>query len=580
MGRNVGATGSANIGDGALDLSPNTAAAGALTTAAGPGATVITVDLTNAGFTLAQATAALSGLSIGDKFQLSSIASFDGIPTAALNRVQTITSINAGAGTMTFDVAALDPAGATAGGVSNAGGVPEGFSFRIFQGNVLDATSASGAFLGTTGTSGYTTAALKFTIGTPSSGTHTFAYTPGSPSALLGQFNNLTNLADAISQTNGLTARVVGGRLVVGSSDATEAVTFTNLDATGNGTLNGIDWVGELDLKNVASGTRRFSDMANLATLVKGDAGMTASIENPLGNSQLTIAGTDPLGTLQLTDFATAAQALAVGSVTVPAGPAGAQTVTLNIPASGLAVGDHLQISGMTAFGGFTAAELNKTFTITSVGVPGVNDVTISVTSAGVIAGGANIDGNWAKGNTGSLLAEFGLVKSLNGGAYVQGNTGILGPEYDSSGTVGKNMASGDITAQFSRTARIYDGLGTGHDVRFSYLKVDDNKWAVEVHAVNTSEINSTLVDGQIAVGTIEFNGDGTLRTVSTSLSSPGHHQLDGRLGPRNPLLQLGNGGSGGRYGRRHQYRRHGRPQPVRFGLQRQLHQPERRSGG
>lgn len=82
-------------------------------------------------------------------------------------------------------------------------------------------------------------------------------------------------------------------------------------------------------------------------------------------------------------------------------------------------------------------------------------------------------------------------------------------------------MASGDIVAQFSRNVRIYDPLGSGHDIRFSFIKIAQNSWAVEVHAIPTSDVSTSLVNGQIATGTINFNGDGTLRSVSSSLSNP-----------------------------------------------------------
>jgi flagellar hook protein FlgE len=97
----------------------------------------------------------------------------------------------------------------------------------------------------------------------------------------------------------------------------------------------------------------------------------------------------------------------------------------------------------------------------------------------------------------------------------------VLGPIYDPTGAVGENMASGDITAQFSRNVRVYDSLGTGHDVTFSFLKTAENTWAVEVYVTPPSDVNSTLANGQVATGNITFNGDGSLRSVSAGLTQP-----------------------------------------------------------
>lgn len=139
-------------------------------------------------------------------------------------------------------------------------------------------------------------------------------------------------------------------------------------------------------------------------------------------------------------------------------------------------------------------------------------------------------DINTSTPNTTSLLAEFGLTANPNynnvNGLPVAGPGGMnwispLNPSYDSSGMNGENMASGDITADFSRNVRVYDSLGTGHDLRASFLKIGQNQWAVEIHALPPSEVNSSLPDGQLAVGTITFNGDGSLRSISAGLSDP-----------------------------------------------------------
>lgn len=510
MGRQANAIGAANMGDSATDTSPISLPAGNLTT---DGATnLVTVTL-----------AGPHGYSTGDTVRLAGVtfAGADTIPLAEINASHIITVT--GPNSFTFNTTTVS----TVADANAAGGT---YTDRPFIGNILDATTATQNFFGATNISGFTSASRSFTITTPTGGTQTFTYvTTGSPSASSGQFSTLNNLATAINErvTNGvpsgLTARVVNGRLIVGARDATESVTFANVDAVGSGGLAGVDWVDELGLQDVAGGSRRFSTMENLADLVNADEGVSASITDPLGESTLEMYGDDPVDTVRFQDFvgigftAGATLPLAAGSVVSSAGGPGAVTVTVTLAAHGYSVGDNIVFSGMTPFDAFTAGELNATHTITNVLGPNSFEITINASAAN--AGAANTDGEFANSNVGSLLSEFGIVDSLNSGAYVRGDSGSLGPEYDSSGAVGKNMASEQIEAQFTRNIRVYDALGGGHDLRMSTIKIDENTWAVEIFAPDEDDISSTLVDGQIAVGTITFNGDGSLRNVSADLA-------------------------------------------------------------
>lgn len=520
MGRRIDVSTNTNIGDNTTYIGPATLPAGAIDTNAA--STNVDVDVA-AIFGLPGATAvATLGLAVGSQIRLSGVTvAGSSIPSAQLNTVVTITAVNVpAAGQVRFAVST--PEGAAP--LANAAGG----TLRVgqFMGNVFDASSATQGFLSSTGLTGFTTAARSFTISTPSGGSRTFTYTTSSPNAALGQFNNLTNLADAINQATGLTARVVNGRLVVGAEDANESLTFANVDDVGAGTLGGLNWVDELGLADVATGTRRFNSMNSLAALVEADSGVSATVLNPLSESTLEIRADDPLDTIRFQDFAGPVANFSTNPFTVTAIAAGVATIDVTLGAGHpFLAGQNiiLNSAGATAVDGVTAAEMTGTFRVTAVTGTTVT-IQVPTASAGpstATAGGGVGPFTYQQTNVGSLLAELGLVTSLNGGAYVRGDTGILGPEYDAGGTVGANMASGTIVAQFSRTARIYDSLGTGHDIRFSYLKTANNEWALEIHGITDGEINSTLVDNQIAVGTIQFNGDGTLRSVSSSLTRP-----------------------------------------------------------
>jgi len=515
IGRDVTTAGAGNVGDGAVDTSPDSIANSIATDGA---TTTVTVTLAGHGYVTGQTVTIANVTTMG----------LDTIPLGEINgqHVITVTGVN----TFTFTTTTASTAAEAA-----TGGAGATVTNRPFSGNIMDATSASQTFLGTTGVSGFTTASRSFTITTPTTGTVTFTYTTSSPNASLGQFNTMTNLASAIDSVVGLTARVVSGRLYVGPEDASESMTFANGDATGAGGLQGIDWVTELDLVNqtaAAASANRFSTMANLQTLVNNSDGLGTTLTSPLSDSTLTIRVDDPLDTIQLRDFVpTTTTAIPNNALTVPATAASAPAAIVVTDAAhtftAADVGRTVIVSGLTAgAGGLPGTLPNGTFTLTAVN-PGV-DYTFTIPGSqitAVVAGGAGVGGaagTIALANAGSLLTEFGITNSdgsaLNGSAAAL-STDVEGPQYDAT-NVTKNMASGSITPQFSRNVRVYDALGAGHEVRLSFIKTALNTWAVEVHAIPETDVSATYPDGQVAYGTITFNGDGSLNSVSSSLTN------------------------------------------------------------
>lgn len=465
--------------------------------------------------------------------------------------------------------AAASPAGAVAPGTV--------FNFDPFEdtGVIFDANSPSDAFFNDA--SRFADTALNFLI-TTSRDTHTFTYTSPSPNTSSGQFNNLNTLAEAINRVESLTARVVtdengGARLMVGGQDANEPLTFSNgqyPQGVFDESTTGIDWVSELDLSNISTASRRFSSLTGLERLIDQDPGVTGVIESELSDSTLRIRVDNPLDTIAIRDLQDESSfniPLDPGNVTYEitgAGPYVGGTddipVTLNTSidySTEVAIGDEIIITGETAGlaglpglypntpGNAFAQDLHMvvtavtantiSFTIPADAYRG----TVTGPFAAVDASGNGVLSIKGESNQGSLVTELFAetddiaadpnIASLAGNPYVAPTgfagtasgpqtTGILGPEYDSSGVEGRNMASGDIQPQFSRTVQVYDALGTGHDIVFGFIKTDENNWAVEIFASDPTEVNTDLVNGQVAVGTIEFNGDGSLRNVSDSL--------------------------------------------------------------
>ncbi|MFW0777613.1 MAG: flagellar hook-basal body complex protein [Rickettsiales bacterium] len=506
-------------------------AATAATLAATPYATtlgspVVTVTQTAHGYTVGEAvtlsgnTDAVNFASANDingTFIIESVTANTYTVRMAVNAAAT--DATAGAGTITT----LDQDGSAGTVVSTT---------RPFAGNILDAQSPTQPFLGTTGVAGYTPAGLTFQITTVTSGTVTFTYTSSSPNAQLGQFNNLNNLADAISAANGLTARVVDNQLYVGAVDANEAITFTNgstIGTSGPPVQAGIDWVRELGLENKAVGVDRFSTLEGLASLVNASAGVTASVENALANAALRINVDDPLDTISFSDLPVSAALPTTALVADAIGTtAGSSVVTItHAAAHGFTTGDIIDLAGLTGgpYNGIPASAFNgNSFEIT-VTSPTTYTINLGTGNEATLTGSTGNNGGVNEmvvtppNNNGSVLAELGLVDSLGGGLFTPQTTGALGPAYDPTDST-KNMASGAIPAQFSRPIRVFDSLGTGHDLSVNFIKIGINTWATEVFALPASDITTALPDGQLTSGTIVFNGDGSLRSLSSGLSA------------------------------------------------------------
>ena len=129
-----------------------------------------------------------------------------------------------------------------------------------------------------------------------------------------------------------------------------------------------------------------------------------------------------------------------------------------------------------------------------------------------------------------TLLADLGLtVGSPADGFFTEmqiddvipvGTNDLTLEETYNPSDSNSNMAGGNITAHFPRNIRLYDAQGTGHDFRISYLKTGENRWAVEIYSLEPSEIVGRP-DGLVASGNVEFNGDGSLASVSQSLTAP-----------------------------------------------------------
>jgi len=350
--------------------------------------------------------------------------------------------------------------GTSATSIASTGASAFKFTNRTypFTGNILDATTPSSAFFNTTSASSFAADALSFQISTNGTvSTFTYAANPSST----GQFNSLNTLASAISNTKGLTASVVNGRLYVSASNADEDVTFINGDVAGNSQGFGINWTQELGLANVAKAStsspivNRFNTLSGLADLINtvDPTNLTATVNNPTGASTLNINEANSQQTISFDD---------------------------------------------------------------------------------------------GSSNSGSLVNEFSFITKSGGKpSLVSGNsysTGTL-PILYSPTSAATDMASGAVPAQSSYVIPIFDALGNSHNVQMNLAKLGINTWAVEFSVTPVSDVVSPNSDGQIASGTITFNGDGTLNRVTGSIANPVPITWTNGASPSTVDLNLGTSG-------------------------------------
>lgn len=267
---------------------------------------------------------------------------------------------------------------------------------------------------------GPTGTTAEFYINTTATGTVTFTYTEGTPNAFQGEFNDLESLTAAIDAVSGLSARIVGSggasQLYVAPDDADQTMTFTS------GAVGTVDWATIFGLADTAADpTPRFASLSDLVNKINSEEGITATIENELGDAQVSIFTDNPLASI--------------------------------------------------------------TF--------------------GSLSGTANAD-------------EMALQLGLNDGTSTVDFT--FDAIYDATDST-RNMASGAISPQFSITRTVFDSLGAPHNITLGYIKVAENTWATEIYTEDGDSNNQSAGGlNQVASGTVVFNGDSTLRSVSQGL--------------------------------------------------------------
>ena len=134
--------------------------------------------------------------------------------------------------------------------------------------------------------------------------------------------------------------------------------------------------------------------------------------------------------------------------------------------------------------------------TIDTVSVSTLNGVAVDTTNIEI---GANLD---------SQTTSSTIPPTNAAGGWLEDPT--------AAATVTEDVATGVITPDFKRALKVFDALGTAHNVDISFVKLNTtNTWGFAIHAETPSEVTGAIgAGGLLGFGTLAFNGDGSLNNV------------------------------------------------------------------
>ena len=125
----------------------------------------------------------------------------------------------------------------------------------------------------------------------------------------------------------------------------------------------------------------------------------------------------------------------------------------------------------------------------------------------------------------------------------MRANLDSTSPTFTGAYTAG-NMASGTISAQFSRPLDVTDAQGGSHAITLAFLKTGVNTWVGEIYATPASDV--TAPSGLLASGTVRFNPDGSLDLANSSPALFGTITPNWTNGAGTGPITLGLGSNGG----------------------------------
>jgi flagellar hook protein FlgE len=120
---------------------------------------------------------------------------------------------------------------------------------------------------------------------------------------------------------------------------------------------------------------------------------------------------------------------------------------------------------------------------------------------------------------TGKAVASTTIALQAN----LRASATPVAPENYSAADPTKNMTNKTVTPDFQRTINIDDSQGGTQPLEFSFVKLTTppNTWAYEVSYQGAAANVTTASDVPIASGTMTFNTDGSLNSVTSGTGTP-----------------------------------------------------------
>ena len=345
----------------------------------------------------------------------------------------------------------------------------------------------------------------------------------------------LTRVSDGANQTIVLAAGAIGAGLTETANFTTFGTSSVILDSTFNKASN---ITVAADTSSVTIGTGVIDDSTIAITASTGNTSAITSSTLTFG-----ALGTPAAITVTSGSFAGTFDGTATGVKSVNMTDGNGNTLQVQFDVTTVFDGNETAAS-------VTLNELQNLAIVKAAGANEYSNLTELAAKVNAVNGLTATLGGGASDATLTLLGDDSrqtLTIAENSGTPGQSIFGAVSPvalTYNPAVSA-TNMASGTISAHFSRAVRVFDAQGTGHDLQVAFAKVTSNTWEVEVFTLPASEVTTTspLIDGQIAVGTITFNGDGSLGSISSGLS--GAKTLTWTNGANPSLISLDLGTAG-----------------------------------
>lgn len=347
-----------------------------------------------------------------------------------------------------------------------------------------------------TGTMEPESSTITITNGT---GTDTFTY---GGIGFSDEISTGSTIFNVTSPTEVITAGAAAG------IDLTDTITFT-----GNG---GLDTV-VATFGAGGSGAGEFQTLTELAEVINLSANFSAEITN---NRLYVVNLNDPDAAITYTaaDVSTSGF-ISTASVAADFGGSFSGTPGTAAAAGANRFNTLQSLTDAINASATIAATTTATLTTGAGASLQLTDDTTTGNDQITIAGSDNAELLYALGlSAGDVGDDFVSELGLSSILAAASTSATINQSYD-PGSATANMASGSVDAQFSRNIQIFDSLGTGHDFRLAFIKTGVNEWAVEFYAINEDEVITTNGDGLVASGTLSFNGDGSLRSITGTIA-------------------------------------------------------------